>query len=76
MMTPRQKAILRDIRRTKQNLINQAKRNGISENFGQKEMRKLQDKYDYYGLAYGSSDDRCLATEMSTLEDWAMEYTG
>lgn len=38
--------IQKDIEQAKKRLIKQAKRHGIVENFGQKEVRKLKDKYD------------------------------
>jgi len=37
--------ILMEIRNCKTNLINRARKKGIYENFGQKEVMKLQDRY-------------------------------
>jgi len=74
-MTRKQKAALKATRLAKQKLINKAAVRGVWENFGQKEIRALRDKYDYTELVYGNYEDRCIATEINNLEDWAMSYT-
>lgn len=40
--------IKKDIKKYKKALINKAKRKGLYEDFGQKEVRKLKDKYSDY----------------------------
>lgn len=42
--------IEKDIRKAKVKLINKARKTGIYENFGQKEVRELNDKYYNYTL--------------------------
>ena len=41
------KMIIRDVEKAKKKLIAKAKRTGLWENFGQKEIRKLEDKYSF-----------------------------
>jgi len=55
--------ITSDIEKTKKKLIAKAKSKGIYENFGQNEVRQLQDKY-------GPS------RELADFEIWAMDYDG
>lgn len=74
-MTDNQQAILEAVRQTKQQLIVKASRQGVCENFGSAEIHKLKDRYGYNALRYGTFDDRCLATEITNLEDWAMSYS-
>ena len=54
--SPEDKQIIRqlkrDISKYKNKLIKYAKENGIYENFGQKEVRKLMDKYNIYIYDY------------------------
>ncbi len=61
-------------------MIEKAKRKGsVWENFGQKELRKLKDKYDYTSLCI--SDD-CLTPNqikirntIDELDNWASTYS-
>lgn len=60
-------------------MIEKAKKKGIYENFGQDEIRKLKDKYNYNALL--KSDD-CLSKKeiiirdtIDELNQWAMNYT-
>jgi len=52
-----------EISKVKSSLIARAKSKGISENFGQNEVRKLEDKYGY-------------TKEVQAFDDWAMNYDG
>jgi len=52
-----------EIAKIKSSLISRAKSKGISENFGQNEVRKLEDKYGY-------------TKEVQAFDDWAMNYDG
>ena len=61
------------INRAKKILIDRAKANGIYENFGQKEVREIKDKF---------IDDCDYSTEMNNkrrkvdgFNNWCMEYT-
>lgn len=58
----------------KKNLIKKAKKKGIYENFGQTEVRKLEDKYS--DLKYGSSDEREAYDLIYKFDEWATNYTG
>lgn len=50
-----------DVARTKSILITKAKRRGIIENFGQKELRRLEDKYGY-------------CKEIQDFDEWCMTF--
>ena len=50
------------------------KQKGGYENFGQKELRKFKDTFNYN--PYGSSDERKIADLIDSFEDWAMDYSG
>ena len=52
-----------------------AKKGGY-ENFGQDEIRDLQDKYDYHGMVYGTPEERKAAKLIDALDQWAMNYVG
>ena len=52
-----------------------AKKGGY-ENFGQDEIRKMQDKYDYYSMVYGTPEQRKAAALIDALNQWAMNYVG
>jgi hypothetical protein len=51
----------KDIQKEKTKLIAKAKKTGIYENFGQKEVRKLEDRY-------GRTD------EIADFDNWAMNF--
>ena len=68
--------INQDIIRTKKKLITKWKRYGPYENFGQKEVRDLQHKYDYLGLCYGTPEQTEQARLIDAFNDWCMNYTG
>ena len=52
----------KEIDKAKQSLINKAKSKGLYENFGQKEVRKLQDKFGY-------------TKEVAEFDEWASNYS-
>ena len=52
-----------------------AKKGGY-ENFGQDEIRKLQDEYNYSSMVYGSPEERKAAALIDGLDQWAMNYIG
>lgn len=66
----------RDIEKEKTKLKRKWKSKGGYENFGQSEVRKLRDKYNYNDLRYGSPDERSMAQQIDRFDDWAMNYTG
>jgi uncharacterized protein YukE len=61
------KKLTQDIQRMKKTLIDKWKRSGF-ENFGQKEVRKLEDKYDII--------DSEIAKLINDFDEWCMTYTG
>ena len=65
-----------DINRKKRQLMAKAKKRGIYENFGQKEVSKLKDKWHYYDLIYGSELERSIAALIDSFDNWCMNYTG
>ena len=66
--------VRKDVERVRAKLIRQAKREGLRENFGQRDWRKLNDKY--FGLAYGDPNERAAYALVASLHDWCMTYTG
>jgi hypothetical protein len=54
--------IVKDIEAKKKALIKKAKARGIYENFGQKEVQELQDKYGHY------------SKEIAEFDNWAMNF--
>jgi hypothetical protein len=60
------------INRIKSKLIEQARKKGLVENFGQTEIRKLFDQCD----PYGTPEQRKIHAMVQQLDKWAMEYEG
>ena len=61
------------INRAKKILIDRAKANGIYENFGQKEVREIKDKFiDYCDYSTEMNNNRRKVDEFN---NWCMEYT-
>ena len=54
-----------DINRMKKALINKAAKKGLYENFGQKEVRKLEDKH---------IDSSCYTDEMNTIREMVRSF--
>jgi hypothetical protein len=65
--------LIKEIEKTKQKLIEKAKKNGLYENFGQNEVRKLEDKHinssDY---TREMNEKRLIVSRFSV---WCMNYT-
>jgi hypothetical protein len=57
---------------TKAKLIAQAKRKGLSETFGQKEVRMLEDKFS--ANPHGSPEQREIFSLIDRFRDWTMDY--
>jgi len=68
--------LTQDIAKTKKRLIAKWKRGDPYENFGQKELRDLEDKYDYFNLCYSNSEEIQQAKLIDAFGDWCMNYTG
>jgi len=62
------------ISRVKKGLMRKWKQKGGYENFGQKELSQMKDKFDYN--PYGSSDERQIAKMLDGFDNWAMNYDG
>jgi hypothetical protein len=65
-----------DITKYKKTLISKAQKNGIYENFGEIEVNKLKDKYNYNQLVYGTPEQRQMARQIDMFDEWAMSYDG
>ncbi len=70
------KSVMSSIEKVKKSLILKAKSKGIYENFGQKEVRMLKDKFNYTSLVYGSPDERKIANLIDNFDEWCMDYNG
>jgi hypothetical protein len=53
--------MITEINKAKKKLINKAKKSGLYENFGQKEVRQLSDKFGY-------------TSEVQQFDNWAMNF--
>jgi hypothetical protein len=62
----------KDIKRQKNLLIHKAKKQGLYENFGQDEVRKLRDKY----CILSCTNDREAFLSIANFDEWCMNYTG
>jgi len=68
------KAFKKKIESTKKKLINKAKKKGLYENFGQKEVRMIKDSVNIYDLSY---DDRNKVVNLiSSFDDFVQNYEG
>lgn len=63
-----------EIERTKKKLRNQAQRKGLHENFGAKEIRQIEDKYNFIGLCYGSMEERAEAKKIEHFREWCWNF--
>ena len=50
-------------------MTEKAKKHGLYENFGQKEIAQLKDRYGYN--PYGNEKERKIADEIDRLQQWA-----
>jgi hypothetical protein len=60
------------IGKAKKKLIDKAAKEGLTENFGQAEVRKLLDQCD----PYGTPEQRTIHAMVQQFDEWAMNYTG
>jgi hypothetical protein len=63
--------IYTEIEKTKARLIKRTKTKGLVENFGQKEVRKLRDKWGYDAI-----DNKDYQQALYDFEMWTMNYEG
>lgn len=64
-----------DISRLKKNLIKKAKKKGLYENFGQKEVLDLEAKYRYYDWnSHGANSDKRVYNLISKFNNWCMNF--
>lgn len=64
---------LNDIKKAKEKLIRVAKKKGLYENFGQEEVRELQDKYGYTD-AIREFDNWCMNIDNSYIYNNNFSY--
>ena len=62
------------ISKVKKELMRKWKQKGGYENFGQKELSQMKDKFDYN--PYGTSDERNISKMLDGFDNWAMNYDG
>jgi hypothetical protein len=62
------------ISKVKKGLMRKWKQKGGYENFGQKELSQMKDKFDYN--AYGDKDEREISNMLDAFDNWAMNYDG
>jgi len=65
----------KSIKTIKKNLVNHAKKRGLSENFGQASVRNLSDEHDLLKLTYGTSQQRKMAKLINEFDEWCMNYS-
>ena len=65
-----EKSIKKDVAKVKRRLIRQAKKQGLWENFGQKEFRELTDKYGMHLY------DNVNTEPIFDFQEWSMNYDG
>ena len=63
--------IVKDIEQKKKQLIAKAKTKGIYENFGQKEVQELQDKYGHYTKEIAEFDNWAMNFDTNDLKEYA-----
>lgn len=54
----------------------ETQKNGLYENFGEKEVMKLKEKFNYSDRIYGSQKDRENMQLIDRFDEWCMNYTG
>lgn len=62
------------ISKTKKALITKASKNGLYENFGQKEVGKLEEKY--IDICLYSQDENAKRHMINNFNNWCMDYQG
>lgn len=67
----RLKKLKKDIEKKKKKLMDKAKRTGLHEDFGQKEVRELEEKHE--ADPWGEQEEREMDMEIRKFEDWASE---
>lgn len=67
-------AVNRDINKLKNRLKKRAQKDGLYENFGEVEFRKLKDKHGYFNLVYGTREERRAAAAIEGFGRWCMNF--
>ncbi|MEX0597559.1 MAG: hypothetical protein WD512_13795 [Candidatus Paceibacterota bacterium] len=71
----KQATVLRnDIKKAKKKLTNKAIKKGLWENFGQDEVRKIEDKHDKLTLTYGDKEQRVMSDEIDAFCVWCRNF--
>lgn len=66
--------VYKDIQKQKNKLIQRANTKGIYENFGQREVRQLEDKY--IDLSDYSLEMMLVRDALRSFDNWCTNYTG
>jgi hypothetical protein len=75
--TKRKISLENEIEITRKRLISKVKRFGLPENFGLKEIRKLEDKYGFILLCYSVNPiERQMSELIHNFYCWCNNYTG
>lgn len=69
------KQIYNAIETQKKKLREKAQKNGLYENFGEKEVMKLKEKFNYSDRIYGSQKDRENMQLIDRFDEWCMNYS-
>lgn len=67
------KQLERDIKKNKETLLAKAKKSGITENFGEKEMRNLRDKYFWPTIEDYIVREKVRAM-LQDFDNWCMDF--
>lgn len=66
--------LIKEINKTKQNLIEKASKKGLYENFGRKEVHKLEDKYIDSSIYTDEMNKKRQL--VNCFSDWCSNYSG
>ena len=65
-----------DVEKMKNKLRADFKRKGARENFGDKEIRQLEAKYDKCSIAGGTPEGKEMLDVFSAFSEWCLLYNG
>jgi len=69
------KQVYNSIETAKKKLREEAKKKGLYENFGEKQVIKLKEKFDYNSRIYGSQKERETMELIDRFNEWCMNYS-
>jgi hypothetical protein len=65
----------KEVNLKKKQLINRAKKHGFCENFGEKDIDKISEKFNYNDIVYGDPDERRAAQIIENFSDWVRDLS-